>query len=166
MMPSHGVVVDDLICVDTWLSRLVPASTKFFFLTHLHADHTVGLTSTWSRGVIYTSPLNVKLLRHLRGVTPHLVQPLALERTHLLAESDGAELNVTLYDAHHVPGAVMFHFTGCVGSVLITGDFRAEKTMLAIFSNLSVDRLFLDNTYFYHECDFPSRQEVIARLIG
>nr|KAG5697456.1 hypothetical protein BaRGS_029347 [Batillaria attramentaria] len=46
------------IAVDYWKAH---TDTKYFFLTHLHGDHVVGLTSTW-RYPIYCSPVTAELL--------------------------------------------------------------------------------------------------------
>ena len=34
-----------------------------YFLTHIHADHTQGLTDRWNRGRIYTSKVTERLLK-------------------------------------------------------------------------------------------------------
>ena len=54
---------------------------RLYFLSHLHADHTVGLNGSWCRGPIYTSPINVKLAPKLLpnlGMTKNLFVPLEL----------------------------------------------------------------------------------------
>lgn len=52
------------------------------------------------------------------------IHPLELSEPHLLPLDDiGKErLTVTLIDANHCPGAVMFLFEGYFGSILYTGQ--------------------------------------------
>ena len=61
----------------------------------------------WDYGTIYTSPTSMKILLlrfpHLR---PH-VTPLELQTPHIIRGR-----TVTLYEANHCPGAVMFLFQG------------------------------------------------------
>ena len=53
------------IAVDFWSLRRA-GSARLFFLSHMHSDHTVGLSSTWARP-LYCSPITALLLhRHLQ----------------------------------------------------------------------------------------------------
>ncbi|CAN2391491.1 telomeric loop formation [Pristimantis euphronides] len=75
-------------------------------------------------------------------------------------------VSVTLIDANHCPGSVMFLFEGYFGTILYTGDFRYDSSMLACppLRNLKVDVLYLDNT----NCDpaqrLPSREEATEQI--
>lgn len=62
----QGVLPSSNVCVDSFLARHVnahatahpgmeQAADMLFFLTHLHTDHTGGLTPSWNLGTIYTS---------------------------------------------------------------------------------------------------------------
>ena len=51
------------IAVDFWSIRKA-THARLFFLSHMHTDHTVGLSSTWNRP-IYCSPVTGQIL-HLR----------------------------------------------------------------------------------------------------
>lgn len=189
MSRGNGVVVDDILAVDQWTN--VAKSVKFFFLSHCHADHLVGLTSNWSRGQIYTSKVtltllcqrisinsnqlfqtNAKLLKRFRKVSESFIHELELEEEYVLAKgADGSViLSVTLIDANHVPGSVMFLFKGCLGTILVTGDFRFRPDMFKTSESLNkardeVDRLYLDNTFLYKRCDFPSREVVLDKVV-
>lgn len=62
-MSNNGKVIPHTpLAVDFWHVRKCPG-TRLFFLTHMHSDHTVGLTSTWSDRPIYCSPTTATLLR-------------------------------------------------------------------------------------------------------
>ncbi|EDL07587.1 DNA cross-link repair 1B, PSO2 homolog (S. cerevisiae), isoform CRA_b [Mus musculus] len=57
----NGVVIPQTpIAVDFWSLRRA-GSARLFFLTHMHCDHTVGLSSTWARP-LYCSPITACLL--------------------------------------------------------------------------------------------------------
>lgn len=70
----NGVLIPHTpIAVDFWSLRRA-GSARLFFLSHMHSDHTVGLSSTWARP-LYCSPITAFLLhRHLQvrraGVGP------------------------------------------------------------------------------------------------
>lgn len=57
----NGVVIPHTpIAVDFWSLRRA-GSARLFFLTHMHSDHTVGLSSTWARP-LFCSPITAFLL--------------------------------------------------------------------------------------------------------
>ncbi|OEH76223.1 DNA cross-link repair protein [Cyclospora cayetanensis] len=80
-------------------------------------------------------------------------------------------IQVTLIDANHCPGAVMFLFEGPgVGRCLHCGDFRYCPSMLqALNPKPSVksqalarlDRVYLDTTYAGVKTSFPPQEEVL-----
>ncbi|XP_036961004.1 5' exonuclease Apollo isoform X2 [Acanthopagrus latus] len=135
----------------------------------MHSDHTVGLTSTWSNRPIYCSPTTATLLKLKLQVKEQWIHPLELGDPYLLPLDDiGKEgLTVTLIDANHCPGAVMFLFEAYFGSILYTGDFRYIPSMLrepCLRTNTTIDVLYLDNT----NCDpnriLPSRQKATQQI--
>jgi len=88
-------------------------------------------------------------------------------------------VSVTLFDANHCPGAVMFLFRGKFGTVLHTGDFRFSEKMFNYSLlyppakmnpkkkgiSVDVDYLYMDNTFALPEIDFPSREEAYKGLV-
>ena len=78
---------------------------------------------------------------------------------------------VTLIDANHVPGSVMILIKGYFGNILYTGDFRYCLEMLQVpslrvlLNREDLDLLYVDNTYLYPTCDFPSRDQVKDKLM-
>ncbi|KAI4823870.1 hypothetical protein KUCAC02_012425 [Chaenocephalus aceratus] len=131
-MSVNGKVIPHTpLAVDFWQVRKCPG-TRLFFLSHMHSDHTVGLTSTWSNRPIYCSPTTATLLRLKLQVKEKWIHPLELDEPYLLPMDDiGKEkLTVTLIEANHCPGSVMFLFEGYFGSILYTGDFRYTPSML------------------------------------
>ena len=68
----NGYVIPNTpIAVDFWKIRECPHA-RVFFLTHLHGDHTVGLSSSWQHK-IHCSEVTANLLREKYEVDPALV---------------------------------------------------------------------------------------------
>ncbi|KAM9350953.1 5' exonuclease Apollo [Symphorus nematophorus] len=168
-MSVNGKVIPHTpLAVDFWYVRKCPG-TRLFFLSHMHSDHTMGLTSTWSNRPIYCSPTTATLLRLKLQVKEQWIHPLELGEPYLLPLDDiGKErLTVTLIDANHCPGAVMFLFEGYFGSILYTGDFRYTPSMLrepCLRTNTTIDVLYLDNTNCDPNRTLPSRQRATQQI--
>ncbi|XP_028265872.1 5' exonuclease Apollo isoform X2 [Parambassis ranga] len=138
-------------------------------LTGAKAVCTVGLTSTWSNRPIYCSPVTATLLRLKLRVKEQWIHPLELGEPYLLPLDDiGKErLTVTLIDANHCPGSVMFLFEGYFGSILYTGDFRYTPSMLrepCLRNNTTIDVLYLDDTNCDPNRTLPSRQRATQQI--
>ncbi|VDM75181.1 unnamed protein product [Strongylus vulgaris] len=87
-------------------------------------------------------------------------------------------VDVTLLDANHCPGSVMFLFEGVAvpgGSVLVTGHFRADSQMLALFdtdatykklSQTYISTIYLDGTCLNQaRKSLPERKESEKMLV-
>ena len=169
---SNGCIVGDgTIAIDHWDDAPGPI---LHFLTHLHADHIHGLTSMWNKR-IYTSELNCKLLlanHFVNGIREDALVPLEINKETAIPITPKYKVLVTLIDANHCPGAVMILIRGYFGNILYTGDFRfdysmlTEKTLKLIVNREDLDEVYLDNTFFYKTCDFPSRQEMLEKTIS
>uniref|UniRef100_A0A8D2DQH4 5' exonuclease Apollo n=1 Tax=Sciurus vulgaris TaxID=55149 RepID=A0A8D2DQH4_SCIVU len=127
----NGVLIPHTpIAVDFWSLRRASAA-RLFFLSHMHSDHTVGLSSTWARP-LYCSPITAHLLhRHLQ-VSKQWIRTLEIGESHVLPLDEiGREtMTVTLIDANHCPGSVMFLFEGYFGTILYTGLYSLGKESL------------------------------------
>ncbi|RYP93099.1 hypothetical protein DL770_000756 [Monosporascus sp. CRB-9-2] len=115
------------------------------FLSHVHSDHLRGL-DTLKSPFVYCSPATREILLRLekipsrlnyaQGITEKrnptykelekLVKPLPLETPVVLKLKPGLRIQVTLLDANHCVGAVMFLVEGDGKAVLYTGDIRSE----------------------------------------
>ncbi|TRZ16874.1 hypothetical protein HGM15179_010187 [Zosterops borbonicus] len=160
---SGTVLPGTPIAVDFWSLRKA-AGARLFFLSHMHSDHTVGLSSTWSRP-LYCSPLTARLLHHRLQVPMCWIRPLEVGQSHVVDE-----VTVTLIDSNHCPGSVMFLFEGAFGTILYTGDFRYTSAMQGepALRGRRIDRLYLDNTHCQPHRALPSRAlatRQAARLI-
>ncbi|XP_048207777.1 homeodomain-interacting protein kinase 1 isoform X8 [Perognathus longimembris pacificus] len=165
----NGVLIPHTpIAVDFWSLRRA-GSARLFFLSHLHSDHTAGLSSTWARP-LYCSPVTARLLHRRLRVSKQWIRALEVGVPHVLPLDDvGLEtMTVTLMDANHCPGSVMFLFEGYFGTILYTGDFRYTPSMLkepALASGKQIHTLYLDNTNCNPALILPSRQEAARQII-
>ncbi|XP_077243298.1 uncharacterized protein LOC143883860 isoform X2 [Tasmannia lanceolata] len=165
-----------LISVDQW-----GKGSQAYFLTHLHADHTQGLSSKWNKGPLFCSPISANLFpTKFPDFNLSLLRVLEIGETHsipLISPTSGSAITirVTPIDAHHCPGAVMYLFRGEFGCMLHTGDFRWEKDserallgkimLLKALEGDEVDLLYLDNTYCNPSFSFPPRKVAAQQVV-
>jgi len=135
-------------------------------LSHFHSDHYGGITRQWNAGVIYCSLPTANLVHQQLGVDRQYLHPLP-NNVPTVIHSLGKPVTVTLLDANHCPGAVMFVFQVGSRRILHVGDFRWNKTqMLPHLSNgPRFDDLFLDTTYCNAKYDLPTQEEAIQATI-
>ncbi|XP_075766408.1 5' exonuclease Apollo isoform X2 [Pelodiscus sinensis] len=155
------------IAVDFWSIRKA-SHARLFFLSHMHSDHTVGLSSTWNRP-IYCSPVTGRILHHRLKVAECWIRPMEVGQSHMVAldEVGKKTMTVTLIDANHCPGSVMFLFEGPFGVILHTGDFRYTPTMRqepALRNQKQIDVLYLDNTNCDPLVKLPSRRQATEQI--
>ncbi|KXT16489.1 hypothetical protein AC579_1751 [Pseudocercospora musae] len=173
------------------------------FLSHVHSDHLVGLEAR-NAVPLYCSPATRELVlrlekyenrmnfakgvlearkhtyKHLRS----LLRPIPLETpTHITLSPDNT-IRVTLFDANHCVGAVMFLIEGNAKAILYTGDIRSEQWWVNSLCRQPVllpylcranshplrrlDNIYLDTTFackndrYRH---FPSKADGIGELL-
>lgn len=167
-------------------------------LSHIHSDHLLGLESL-KMPFVYCSATTRRLLlkfekyphrinfakgilesrkqhyRHLKTV----LRALPLQASTEIELSPKEKIQVTLFDANHCPGAVMFLVEGDGKAVLYTGDVRAEPwwvnsvvqnpVLLPYAYGLKVlDCIYLDTTFATHEDrykSFPTKAEGLKELM-
>ncbi|KAK1527782.1 artemis protein [Colletotrichum paranaense] len=164
------------------------------FLSHIHSDHLAGLDSLRSPFVYCSAATREMLLRlerypcrinHAKGILEarvqtykhlkNLLKPLPLETPTTLELSPGSHIQVTLFDANHCPGAVMFLIEDSYRAILYTGDIRSEPWFVnTIARNPAVieytsgmktlDKIYLD-TSFIKDIPFQTKAEGIAELL-
>lgn len=146
--------------------------TKNYFLTHFHSDHYGGISKSWDAGTIYCSLPTAELVSQQLGVDRKYLHPLPMD-TPVVVESKGKPVTVTLLDANHCPGAVMFLFEVGKRRILHVGDFRWNRDfMLRQGSPLRdfalekqiLDELYLDTTYCDPKYALPSQAETIDAI--
>lgn len=169
-----------------------------YFLSHFHSDHYGGITKRWPRErtlsskIIYCSTITGKLLTIRFKIDPTFVFPMDKDirykvRSYENYEEEGSVsdlkspgLYVTLIDANHCPGAVIFLFEsiphkGSSTYMLHCGDFRVSKNMvfhpaLRPFqieqeNPLKLEKVYLDTTYMSPKYNFP-KQELVCTSVA
>ncbi|KTW30881.1 DNA cross-link repair protein PSO2 [Pneumocystis jirovecii RU7] len=137
-----------------------------YFLSHFHSDHYKGLTSNWNNGLIYCSKITGNLVISQLKVNPKYIIKLPMNEEVLLNN-----VRVTLIDANHCPGSVMFVFeimkSGKIIRYLHSGDFRASPLQIShpSIKNKCFDFLYLDTTYLDPKYSFPSQEDVINAVV-
>ena len=147
-----------------------PSLTSNYFLTHFHADHYGGLTKSWSAGIIYCSSVTANLVQQQLYVPRQYLHVLPMNQTVTLETRSGRKVKVTLIDANHCPGAVLFLFQVGEQTILHVGDFRWNRSQhLSPIHNLlqgrRLDQIYLDTTYCDPKYTLPTQQEAIAAAV-
>ncbi|ODV91626.1 hypothetical protein CANCADRAFT_73615 [Tortispora caseinolytica NRRL Y-17796] len=160
-VPFYKIIplADTYVAVDAFSFGRIP-NVDIFFLSHYHADHYGGLSGQWSHGIIYCSEITAKLVRQNLHVPEHYIRTLPLNLTVSILD-----FKVTLIDANHCPGAVIFFFESADGKCSIhTGDFRACPSQISHALARKYSKfasLYLDTTYLDPSHNFPNQQQVI-----
>ncbi|CAG7564180.1 unnamed protein product [Fusarium equiseti] len=144
------------------------------FLSHVHSDHLAGLESLKSPLINYAKGVleaRQQTFKHLDKI----LKPLPLEAPTFIELRPGQQIQVTLFDANHCPGAVMFLVEGDGKAILYTGDIRSEPWFVNAISrnpNLveytsglkTLDKIYLD-TSFTDDVPFQTKVDGIAELL-
>ncbi|KAL2441742.1 hypothetical protein ABEF95_016334 [Exophiala dermatitidis] len=169
-----------------------------YFLSHVHSDHLLGLESV-KMPFVYCSATTRRILLKLEKY-PHrinfakgilesrkqhyrhlktILRPLPLHVSTELELGPKSTIKVTLLDANHCPGAVMFLIEGDSKAILYTGDIRAEPWWVnSIVQNpvilpytcrlKTLDCIYLDTTFASHDepyREFPTKAEGLKELL-
>ncbi|KAI9317354.1 beta-lactamase-like protein, partial [Zopfochytrium polystomum] len=173
--PWYKRMPETSFTVDAFSYGSIPGCTAYF-LSHFHSDHYGGLTSKFVHGPIFCSKVTANLVKKQLGVDPQYLFPLPLNET---VTVQGVQ--VTLIDANHCPGAVLFLFEifspdRSTMRYLHTGDFRVHPilhlknpllpnpTSADGTLNPPLDIIFLDTTYCNPSHAFPPQDQVIETI--
>lgn len=168
------------------------------FLSHVHSDHLLGLESV-KMPFVYCSATTRRILlkmekyphrinfakgilearkqhyRHLKTV----LRAIPMSTATVIELGPKSTIQVTMLDANHCPGAVMFLIQGDAKAIVYTGDIRAEPWWVnSIVQNpvlfpftcglKRLDCIYLDTTFATHEepyREFPSQAEGLKELL-
>ncbi|XP_054820227.1 uncharacterized protein LOC129319251 [Prosopis cineraria] len=160
--------------VDTW----TPSSMRkrYHFLTHAHKDHSSGISSHASFPIYCTHFTKTLVLQHYPQLEDSLFVGIEVGQSIVIDDPDGA-FAVTVFDANHCPGAVMFLFEGKFGNILHTGDCRLSPECLQNLPEkytgkkgkdprCQLDCVFLDCTFGSFSQGMPSKHSAIQEVIN
>ncbi|KAL4973486.1 hypothetical protein BDW66DRAFT_101778 [Aspergillus desertorum] len=168
------------------------------FLSHAHSDHLQGLESFRAPFIYCSSATREMLLRiekyphrmnfnngilesrrlHYKHLSK-LLRPIPLNTPTEIDLTPRLSIRVTLLDANHCTGAVMFLIEGDGKAILYTGDIRAEPWWVDslirhpvlipyTLGNKRLDKIYLDTTFAHTSHTFhtfPTKAEGIAELL-
>ncbi|CAO3667555.1 unnamed protein product [Rhizopus stolonifer] len=163
-VPYYKYLAGTNLVVDAFSFGKIPGC-EGYFLSYFHSDHYTNLSISWAHGPIYCSEITSRLVQKRLRVILELIHPLPLDQSCFIPGTDN--VSVTLINANHCPGSVMFLCTvpqdnGPDLKYLHTGDFRACSKMcshplLKQSDNSPIDVLYLDTTYLDPKYSFPSQ---------
>eukprot|EP01126_Amoeba_proteus_P043614 TRINITY_DN4797_c0_g1_i1.p1 TRINITY_DN4797_c0_g1~~TRINITY_DN4797_c0_g1_i1.p1 ORF type:complete len:349 (-),score=51.96 TRINITY_DN4797_c0_g1_i1:214-1260(-) len=161
--PFYKRIPSTSFLVDAFQHKYTSPKDPIFFLSHFHADHYGGLSSKFSDGPIYCSEITCNLVRYKLKVKSEYLNPLPMN-TPVTIQT----VVVTLLDAHHCPGSVLFLFSLPGGqNHLHTGDFRYNSKLSdhQFCGMIPIHNLFLDTTYCDPLYAFPPQDEAIRQCL-
>ena len=175
--PAYKRISNTTVLVDAF-HYANPAMPQTHFLSHFHSDHYGGITKHWCAGVIYCSLPTASLVHSQLGVAKKYLHPLPMH-TKTVVDANGRPISVTLLDANHCPGAVMFLFELSNGKqILHVGDFRWDRDAMLVqpelrqlcqegSNGMRLDDIYLDTTYCNEEyATMPSQKQAIAAAVS
>ncbi|XP_047134909.1 DNA cross-link repair 1A protein isoform X1 [Hydra vulgaris] len=158
--PFYKKIFVASISVDAFSYGEIPGC-KYYLLSHFHSDHYKGLSKKFS-GKVYCSKITANLVISQLHVCQDNVVVLPMNQLIRLGD-----VHLTLLDANHCPGSVMFLFEFNNKRILHVGDFRVHEDMLRNekLCKIPINELYLDTTYCDPTYIFPPQNEIIDFVV-
>ncbi|CEJ80107.1 hypothetical protein VHEMI00312 [[Torrubiella] hemipterigena] len=164
------------------------------FLSHVHSDHLAGLETLRSPFVYCSAATRAMLLKlerypcrinYSKGILEarkqtysslaRILKPIPLDTPTKIELAPNTFITVTLIDANHCPGSVMFLIEGGGRAILYTGDIRCEPWHIECLANKSclleytsgikiLDKIYLDTSHL-GDVHFQPNAQGIADLV-
>ncbi|KAF8309290.1 DRMBL-domain-containing protein [Clavulina sp. PMI_390] len=180
LAPFYKIMQGMPVAVDAFRYGKIPG-VEAYLLTHFHSDHYTNLSSNWKNGPIYCSSTTASLVKLILKVDEKWVYTLPMDEPTIIP---GTEVTVTLIEANHCPGSVLFLLEGRqtvsagdskssyrsphIGTnrifrYLHCGDFRAspQHILHPSIKGKKIDICYLDTTYLNPKYSFPPQRQVI-----
>lgn len=167
-IPEHKILSfpeageENIIAVDAFCYS-PNEKISIYLLTHFHSDHYGGLCKSWDNGnMIICTPITSRLMQGKFKIPFDRI--FVLEKYGVPTEIPGTEMQVTVFDANHCPGAGIFVIECSGVKYLHCGDFRANNEMIEKLLNRypsGFDKCYLDTTYLSPTYTFPSQSDVV-----
>ncbi|KAK7993059.1 hypothetical protein PG988_001853 [Apiospora saccharicola] len=178
--------------------RARPQPPRLCLLSHVHSDHLAGL-ETLQGPFVYCSAATREILLRLERYPcrinyangtlearkqtykhlKHILKPIPLETPTQLELWPGKYVQVTLFDANHCVGAVMFLIEGDGKAVLYTGDIRSEPWWVNSLARnpalveyaqpgglKTLDRIYLDTSSVLDDYPLTTKAEGLRDLLA
>src|SRR2546429_5832901 len=199
-MSTFNGIVDEFphIRIDFFRTHSSQPPPLACFLSRIHSDHLHGLESLRAP-FVYCSPATRRLLLRMEKY-PHrmnfakgilerrkqtyrhlqrILKAIPLQTPTEIELGAMEKIRVTLFDANHCPGAVMFLIEGDGKAVLYTGDIRPEAWWVHSITRSPVlipytlgqkrlDCIYLDTTFASKDDvyeDFPAKATGLQELL-
>ncbi len=134
------------------------SSAEINLISHAHSDHITGKSES---KLVLASKETIELYR--------VRKKSRVKRFIPLKERETFELNglyITALNAGHVLGSFQFLIENANYSILYTGDFNVEDSIIYKGAKpIETDVLIVDSTYGKPEYVFPRRKELYSRMI-
>jgi len=145
--------------------KKIPHTSGYYFLSHAHADHTVGIKS------LLSSPDSTVVCSEETFAALKILYRIPREKCLIIAQGQSLDFDscvVHALDANHCLGSLMFAIESANHEKEVyTGDFRLGKPIIEEIELLQkAHLLWMDYTYGNKpKYNFPSRESLISEII-